>query len=94
MNQDDILQKFMLIILFVGLGIPLYMFIIKCRGDENWTNYMGQYGQVDTGADYPINNINQPVFYKYNEYRLPYNWPVGVKRSYPVEHIAPFKLGV
>jgi len=54
---------------------------------EPWVNYLNiPFGELRTGKDCPT------VFYKRPEYRLPYRWPLGIRTSYPEEHIAPLMI--
>lgn len=54
---------------------------------ENWVNYINiPYGEIQTGTNYPVS------YYERKEYRKPYRWPLGIKQSYPVDHIAPIML--
>ena len=54
---------------------------------ENWVNYVNiPLGEIRTGKDCPL------VFYKRQQYRLPYRWPLGFKTSYPEVHVTPLTL--
>jgi hypothetical protein len=77
-------------ILPVILIFVLVMFVLGFRfrnnsTKESWINYMNlPFGEVKTGVDSPVG------FYIRPEYRLPYRWPLGIKTSYPITHVAPF----
>ena len=81
-----------LFLALIGLGLLVLItisFKTGCNKKESWVNYeMVPYGKISTAYSEPI------TFYNCPEYRLPYNWPIGIKRSYPVEHIGPIMMGV
>jgi len=75
----------------ISLGIIILLFISVKTGcnKETWINYRQYpFGQITTAFSDPT------TFYVCPEYRLPYNWPIGVKRSFPEPHTAPLKMGV
>lgn len=86
MITDQVKQVYnvLFIVIVCGLLVMLYNGIsLKCD-KEGWMVYkQGPYGVVATGASDPIG------FYAYKQFRAPYNWPIGFKTSYPVEHVAP-----
>jgi hypothetical protein len=91
MEQQELLKSFLLTLLLVGFLILVGLSIkTGCNKPvEGWLNFMNvPFGQVITPYDGPA------AFYPCPEYRLPYNWPVGVKRDFPIPHIAPLKMGV
>lgn len=93
MEQTKQLKTFFAFILIVGLIILLILSVKPGCGNsthaEGWLNYISiPFGQVTTPYDHPV------ALYPCPEYRLPYNWPVGVKRDFPIPHIAPLKMGV
>ena len=94
MEQRELLKTFLIIILLGGFGILLTLSVkTGCapgkQATEGWLNYISiPFGQVTTPYDHPVALYNCPA------YRLPYNWPVGVKSSFPIPHIAPLPMGV
>ena len=94
MEQRELLKSFLIITLLIGFGILLTLSVkTGCAPDkkvtESWLNYVSiPFGQVTTPYDHPVALYPCPV------YRLPYNWPVGVKSSFPIPHIAPLPMGV
>lgn len=94
MEQYKLLKTFLILTLLIGFIVLLTLSVkTGCTPDkkitESWLNYISiPFGQVTTPYDHPI------TLYPCPEYRLPYNWPVGVKRDFPIPHIAPLKLGV
>jgi hypothetical protein len=93
MKPDFVYTKeIMLGIIMLGVIILFILSIrLGCQDvkKEGWVNYRNwPYGQASTAFSDPIGLYICP------EYRLPYNWPLGVKRSYPVPHVAPLKMGV
>lgn len=85
-EQVKQVYNILFIVIICGLLIMLYNGItLKCPdAKEGWMVYrQGPYGTVGTGATDPIG------FYTYPQYRKPYNWPIGFKTTYPIEHIAP-----
>ena len=94
MEQRELLKTFLIVILLCGFVILLTLSVkTGCtptrQGKEGWLNYISiPFGQVTTPYDHPV------ALYPVTEYRLPYNWPVGVKSSFPIPHIAPLPMGV
>jgi hypothetical protein len=89
MEQSELLKSFLLLILLVGFIILVTLSVKTGCTRQPWVNYMSiPFGQVSTPYDEPI------ALYPCPEYRLPYNWPVGVQRDFPIPHIAPLKLGI
>ncbi len=88
------LKELFLALVTLGFIILLIIsFKIGCNGNnkdkEGWVNLQEfPFGQMSTAYSDPV------TVYVCPEYRLPYNWPIGVKRSFPEEHIAPLKMGV
>jgi hypothetical protein len=72
-----------LVLLYFVLGLQFN----RKNNNESWINYMNvPFGEVQTGADCPV------AYYKRIEYRKPYRYPLGIKQSYPFEHIAPIMM--
>jgi hypothetical protein len=94
MEQRELLKTFLIIILLGGFVILLTLSVKSgCTHTKNitegWLNYVSiPFGRVTTPYDHPI------ALYPRPEYRLPYNWPVGVKTEFPIPHIAPLMSGV
>lgn len=77
---------------FILIFITVY-FVLGLRfnrkqdNNESWINYINiPFGQINTGVDCPVGYYIRP------EYRKPYRWPLGIKQTYPVEHIAPLMI--
>lgn len=89
--MDQLLKTFLIIILLGGFVILLTLTIkTGCTSKtEGWLNYVSiPFGRITTPYDHPI------ALYPRPEYRLPYNWPVGVKTEFPIPHVAPLMSGV
>ena len=72
-----------LVFIYFVLGLRLN----KKDEKESWINYMNKpFGEIQTGSDCPV------AYYERKEYRKPYRWPLGIRQTYPVEHIAPIML--
>lgn len=84
-EQVKQVYNILFIVILAGLLIMLYNSIsLKCPTEEGWMVYeQAPYGTVGTGSTDPIG------FYTFPQYRKPYNWPIGFKTTYPIEHIAP-----
>ncbi len=83
------LKEFFLALIVLGLVVLITISFKTGCSKEGWVNYgMVPYGKLSTAYSEPI------TFYNCPEYRKPYNWPIGIKRSYPFEHIGPIMMGV
>lgn len=89
--KNQLSMVFTKILPFLLIFITVY-FVLGLRFKKNpgnnekepWINYMNiPFGEVQTGSDCPVG------YYKRPEYRKPYRWPLGIKQSYPIKHIAP-----
>jgi hypothetical protein len=91
MNGLYLKELFLALVILGFIILLIISFKTGCNGNnkEGWVNYQSfPFGQITTAYSDPI------TLYACPEYRLPYNWPIGVKRSFPEEHIAPLKMGV
>lgn len=83
------LKEILLAVILLGIIILGFStFKTGCTPSEGFLTYLEKpLGQVRSVNGNPL------VFYNCPEYRLPYNWPLGVKTEHPVEYIAPLKMG-
>ena len=85
------LKEVLLFIIILGV-VVLFILSIKLGCKESWVNFMNvPYGQA-VSASSTLDN-NGVYVYPCPEYRLPYNWPLGVKTEHPFPHVAPLKMG-
>ena len=86
-NHISFIYKVILPIILVFILVNVVLGLKIHRKKENWVNYANlPFGELRTGKDCPLN------FYERPQYRLPYRWPLGIRTTYPDEHIAPFML--
>ena len=79
MNLDNNSNTNFFIILLLILGLTYYCYYYQ-DNNENWINYKNlSYGNWET-AQTPDN------YYRRDEYRKPYRWPVCINVDYPVPH--------
>ena len=89
MNYNDESNIFFVLLILVAVLTIFYIITsvtTNCNSrnnKENWINYKESYGKINEASSYPIN------FYKYNYYRQPYRWPLGIRTNNPITHISP-----